>query len=72
MHNCNKLISLPHSICFCKNLQKIKVSTITILTPSMILLEKLNEIQIIFNDIIHLQNINDIRLQWKKHIIMNY
>ena len=64
---CDKLTHylLPNSICFCKNLQQISISNINMLPPSMILLEKLNEIKVIDkNYITTIQNINEMRLIW--------
>jgi len=61
-------IVLPNSICFCKNLQSINVQNIYMLPPSMILLEKINEIKVINNCLATIQNINELRSLWKKQI----
>ena len=65
--SCKKLTHtvLPNSICFCKNLQSIQISNINMLPHSMILLEKLNDIQVMDKYGIRTkQNINEMRLIW--------
>ena len=67
IYNCEKITHnvLPNAICFCKNLQNIIISNINMLPPSMILLEKLIDISVMYkNNITTIQNINEIRLIW--------
>ena len=62
-------IVLPNSICFCTNLQNIVVSNINMLPPSMMLLEKLNDITVRNKNGETIYNINEMRTQLMSRIV---